>query len=354
MSLPDLPAGWVWTTVEQAGRLQLGRQRAPRYHTGSNMKPYLRVANVFEDRIDTTDVKQMHFEPEEFERYRLVPGDVLLNEGQTPELLGRPAVYRGEPQDCGFTNSLIRFRAGPGVLPEWAFMVFRAHMHSGRFARESRITTNIAHLSLARLRGVEMPVPSLDEQRRFVSALQDHLSRLDAAHASLSRGARRGSRLSSSVAESALLPAVDLTVGAAKSRVVEDAGSLPGLSAGWHWSRLGDLAEVVGGITKDASKQSSDGLVEVPYLRVANVQRGRLDLTTLKTIRAPASKVEQLRLRQGDVLLNEGGDRDKLGRGWVWTEGPDPCIHQNHVYRGPHRRTDASSTAVLVGEYCRR
>ena len=81
------------------------------------MKPYLRVANVFEDRIDTSSIKEMHFEEAEFEKYKLRDGDVLLNEGQSPELLGRPAIYRGEPPDVAFTNSLIRFVPGPGVTP---------------------------------------------------------------------------------------------------------------------------------------------------------------------------------------------------------------------------------------------
>ena len=66
------------------------------------MKPYLRVANVFEDRIDTSSIKEMHFEEAEFEKYKLRDGDVLwLNEGQSPELLGRPAIYRGEPPEHG-------------------------------------------------------------------------------------------------------------------------------------------------------------------------------------------------------------------------------------------------------------
>lgn len=186
-----VPGHWDWTTVGQAGRLQLGRQRAPRYHSGPNMKPYLRVANVFEDRIDLTDVKEMHFEATEFERYRLHPGDVLLNEGQSPEWLGRPAIYSGQREELAFTNSLIRFQAGPGVEPRWALAVFRHHMHSGRFTRESRITTNIAHLSIGRLRTVEFPVPPLDEQRRIVDLLEDHLSRLDAAAGYLSASRRR-------------------------------------------------------------------------------------------------------------------------------------------------------------------
>src|SRR3954447_23449129 len=118
--LPDLPPGWAWSTVADVGEGQLGRQRAPKYHTGTNMRPYLRVANVFEDRIDTSDVMSMHFEPDEFERYRVLPGDILLNEGQSPELLGRPPLSRGVPADLAFTNSLIRFRPYPGIEPRWA------------------------------------------------------------------------------------------------------------------------------------------------------------------------------------------------------------------------------------------
>jgi len=96
---------------------------------------------------------------------------------------------------------------------------------------------------------------------------------------------------------------------------------------------LGLVAEIVGGVTKDKKKEDGDGLVEVPYLRVANVQRGFIDLSTITTIKVPPSVVERLRLRHGDVLLNEGGDRDKLGRGWIWEDQLPECVHQNHVFR---------------------
>lgn len=154
------------------------------------MRPYLRVANVFEDRIDTTDLKEMDFSGV-FERFKLQPGDVLLNEGQTPELLGRPAIYRGIPENIAFTNTLIRFQVGPDVTPDWALAVFRHHMHSGRFTRESRITTNIAHLSATRFKTVEFPVPPLAEQRRIVDILEDHISRLDAGRLYLKSARRR-------------------------------------------------------------------------------------------------------------------------------------------------------------------
>ena len=97
--------------------------------------------------------------------------------------------------------------------------------------------------------------------------------------------------------------------------------------------RLGELADVVGGVTKDKKKQSDPDLPEVPYLRVANVQRGHLALDNVATIRVPPKKAEQLRLQDGDVLMNEGGDRDKLGRGWVWNGQVPGAIHQNHVFR---------------------
>lgn len=175
----DWPTHWRRSTVGEAGKVELGRQRHPDWHTGPNMRPYLRVANVFENRIDTRDLKEMHWPEDAFERFRLQPGDVLLNEGQTPELLGRPAIYRGEPTEVAFTNSLLRFKANKDVLPEFALVVFRRHMHAGRFTRESRITTNIAHLSATRLKPIEFPLPPLDEQQRVAGGVAERLAAVE-------------------------------------------------------------------------------------------------------------------------------------------------------------------------------
>jgi type I restriction enzyme S subunit len=105
------------------------------------------------------------------------------------------------------------------------------------------------------------------------------------------------------------------------------------LPGGWTSTTLREIAEVVGGLTKDAKKILGPGFREVPYLRVANVQRGRLDLAEVKRIAASESDIQKLSLQPGDVLLNEGGDRDKLGRGWIWQGQLRECIHQNHVFR---------------------
>ncbi|MFC9989115.1 restriction endonuclease subunit S [Streptomyces globisporus] len=186
------PAHWTATTTGKAGTVELGRARHPDWHTGPKVRPYLRVANVFEDRIDSSDVKVMDFSGV-FGKYRLEPGDILLNEGQSPHLVGRPAMYRGIPEGVAFTNSLLRFRASGDVLPGWALLVFRRHLHAGRFMREVRITTNLAHLSGARLKTVEFPVPPLDEQRHLVRATKQRLAAFGRIERGLDRVARHNS-----------------------------------------------------------------------------------------------------------------------------------------------------------------
>jgi type I restriction enzyme S subunit len=93
------------------------------------------------------------------------------------------------------------------------------------------------------------------------------------------------------------------------------------------------LGDITSGIAKGAKRTSEAAVREVPYLRVANVQRGYLDLADVKTIYATEQDIAELALQDGDVLFNEGGDRDKLGRGWVWRNQIPECIHQNHVFR---------------------
>ena len=170
-----VPRRWVWRTVAEVGAAQLGRQRSPAHHHGPNMRPYLRVANVFEDRIDTTDVLAMNFDDGEAAKYELRCGDILLNEGQSPELVGRAAIYRDEIPGACFQNTLIRFRAGRDVAPEFALLIFRRYLHSGIFKSIARWSTNIAHLGLGRFRALPFPLPPLEEQERIAAAARHQL-----------------------------------------------------------------------------------------------------------------------------------------------------------------------------------
>ncbi|MGC6328710.1 restriction endonuclease subunit S [Rhizorhabdus sp. FW153] len=184
--LPILPDSWIWCRNEQAGAIQLGRQRTPKDHDGPHMRPYLRVANVYEERIDLRDVKQMNFTPSEFETFELKPGDILLNEGQSLELVGRPAMFRGEVEGCCFQNTLVRFRAGPHVDEEYALLTFLYAMHTKRFQRIAKITTNIAHLGAGRFAEIGFPLPPLVEQREVVRLYRAHMTRFAEAISTLS------------------------------------------------------------------------------------------------------------------------------------------------------------------------
>lgn len=100
----------------------------------------------------------------------------------------------------------------------------------------------------------------------------------------------------------------------------------------WTFTDFDSVFVTVSGVTK-GQKISPREAIEAPYLRVANVQRGQLDLDEMKTITVKRSDFERYQLRDGDVLMTEGGDWDKLGRAAIWRNEVPNCIHQNHVFR---------------------
>lgn len=197
--LPELPQGWCWASVDQVGDVQLGRQRSPKHHNGPHMRPYLRVANVFEDRIDIGDVMEMNFSPEECETYRLGFGDILLNEGQSMELVGRPAMYRDEVPGACFTNTLVRFRAKQGVDPSYALKVFLAYLKNGRFQKIATITVNIAHLGAGRFAEIEFPLPPVEEQAAIIEEVDRHFSVIEAAEKAIDMSLQRAARVRQSI-----------------------------------------------------------------------------------------------------------------------------------------------------------
>ncbi len=100
----------------------------------------------------------------------------------------------------------------------------------------------------------------------------------------------------------------------------------------WKQRKLKDVAKLQTGIAKGRKYSDNEDLITLPYLRVANVKDGFLDLNELKEITVRIDEAERYGVRFGDVLLTEGGDFDKLGRGTVWKEKIEPCLHQNHIF----------------------
>lgn len=307
-----------------------GSNLARRHYTASGPR-VVRLQNIGDGIFidEKAHISEEHFAT--LRAHEVLPGDLLVASlGEVlpraclaPEGLG-PALVKA---DC------IRVRLSEDVEPRWVLYAMQ-RPSVRRWADEHRHGVGRPRLGLSAIRQIPVPLPPLDEQRRLVAILEDHLSRLDAAEANLAAGRRKLVGLRERAITDAITGGrVDKQLPAQLQPAGTHDGPLPDLPEGWDWARLGDVADVVGGVTKDSKKQSDPAMVEVPYLRVANVQRARLKLDDVTTIRVAPTKAAQLQLRRGDVLLNEGGDRDKLARGWVWEEQIEYCIHQNHVFR---------------------
>jgi type I restriction enzyme S subunit len=345
--------------------------------------PYLRVANVQRGYLDLVEIKQIEATEDEIQELRLFPGDILFNEGGDRDKLGRGWIWRGEIPECIHQNHVFRARL---YLPELQPKLISWYGNSfGQryFVSEGKQTTNLASINLTKLGALPIPLPPVEEQRRIVAEIETQFTRLDATETALQRVQANLKRYRASVLQAAyegrLVPteaelaraegrwyepadqllqrilqerrakweAEQLTNMKIEDKVPKDdrwkskyrepvkpeTSELPKLPEGWVWTNLLAVSELKGGITKGQKRKSSDVLHSVSYLRVANVQRGFLDLREIKQIEATEDEIRELRLLPGDILFNEGGDRDKLGRGWIWRGEIPNCIHQNHVFR---------------------
>ena len=171
---------------------------------------------------------------------------------------------------------------------------------------------------------IKVEIPSIPEQGRIVARIEELFSQLDSGVEMLKRIKRQ------------LVVYRQSAVTAAYPTLTEE-----------NTCCLSELAEISGGITKGRRFEGSE-TVFLPYLRVANVQNGYLDLTEIKQIQLKKSEIEQHLLHFGDVLYTEGGDRDKLGRGTIWRDEVENCVHQNHVFKA---RIDAEKALSLYVAY---
>lgn len=371
------PAGWTKTTVGEVGRVQLGRQRSPKNHSGPHMRPYLRVANVFEDRIDIGDVMEMNFTPAEYEVFKLEPGDILLNEGQSLELVGRPAMYRGELPGACFTNSLVRFQAGPLLDPKFALYVFLGYLHTGRFQRIATNTVNIAHLGAGRFADMDFWLPPRPEQERIVSEADELFSDLNAGVASLRLVKANLKRYRASVLKAAvegmlteewrkknpqaedgqmLLDRIlrerrenwerDQLAGfAAKGKEPPknwqskyevpsspDTSELPELPDGWAWATVQQL--ITDGICNGISVKGSDSPPGVPALRLNAMTDSGFDYNLHRYIPISEETAGQLAVQIGDFYVSRGnGSLHLVGRGVLAQHPPFRVVFPDTMIR---------------------
>lgn len=294
------------TTValSEVAEVKLGRQRSPKHHHGDQMRPYVRAANVGWSGWKLDDVKAMNFSDAEMRIYRLEPGDLLLGEasGSAAEV-GKPAMWEGQIPDCAFQNTLIRVRPGDAADSRYLLHYFGHCAASGKFARSSR-GVGIFHLGRKALAEWPVPLPPIEEQRRIAAML-------DAADV------LRAKRRQALAKLDALTQAIFVDMFGDRSSPLVD---------------LDAVAEVQGGLQVTAKRHANP--IEVPYLRVANVHRAKLDLSEVRTIRVTERELQRARLEAGDLLVVEGhGNAEEIGRVGVWDGSIDSCVHQNHLIR---------------------
>lgn len=279
----------------------------------------IRMNNVDRNgNLDLAGMIRIPADPSEVADFALQPDDVVLNNTNSTELVGKSALFPGHNEPVLFSNHFTRIRVCTNrLLPAYLARWLTHQQQRGVFSGLCNRWVNQSAVRKESLLTLSIPLPhpgnaskSLAEQRR-IAAILDKASAI-----------HRKRRQVLGITDE-LIPS--LFNDAFSKWLDQPASGMP---------QLGDpeLAEVVSGVTK-GRHFNGQATVTVPYIRVANVQDGYLDLSEIKTIEALPSDVQSLSLQRGDVLMTEGGDFDKLGRGAMYDADIPDCIHQNHVFR---------------------
>jgi type I restriction enzyme S subunit len=261
---------------------------------------------------------------------RLREGDLLIVKSSGSHThIGKSAVVTKGIEDLGscFSNFTGRIR----VLPYRANSKFLWYFLNNSPGRDQLFyygttTTGLINLSAKSIGVGIFALPLLPEQQLIVAYLDASCATIDAAVA-----AKRLQLETFDVLRKSIIQRV-VTRGILARVALKSTGNvwMEQIPVGWKLVCLKRIAEIQGGLT--LGKQYDGSLIERPYLRVGNVQDGHLDLADVSVIELPASIAGRVELRFDDVLMTEGGDLDKLGRGHLWKGEIPGCLHQNHIF----------------------
>ena len=261
--------------------------------------------------LDFSKIRRVPQNKKNLKKFYLQKGDVLFNATNSPELVGKSAFFPGHSEIAVYSNHFVRLRPRDDVLEgrylaRWLQAQFRHRV----FRDMCRQWVNQATVSREALLGLSIPLPPIATQKH-IAAILDQAEEL--------RSKRRS--------------AIALLDELGRSVFLEMFGDPRTNPKNWDSSTtLGEIANIASGITK-GRKLNGKQTREISYLAVVNVQDKSLDLNTVKTIDATEDEINRFLLQGDDLLLTEGGDPDKLGRGTLWNNEISECIHQNHIFR---------------------
>nr|WP_269144477.1 restriction endonuclease subunit S [Methylicorpusculum oleiharenae] len=242
-------------------------------------------------------------------KYSLQSGDILFNATNSPEQVGKSALFQKSDEPVTFSNHFLRLKVKKSKVDERYLIRYLASLWKKRvFENMVDAWVNQATVQRDSFLALKIPVPPLAEQKR-IAAILDKADSL-----------RRKNQQAIQLADQ-FLRAVFLDL-------FGDPMTNP---KGWDEIELKKIADIRSGVTK-GKKVDLATAVTLPYMRVANVQDGYLDLSDIQNITVSRNDAEKFQLEKGDILLTEGGDPDKLGRGYVWNNEIPNCIHQNHIF----------------------
>lgn len=321
----EIPEGWEISKVSYFYEVQLGKMLQPKKKSETDTEEkYLCAANVGKNSLSLDTLKTMWFSQTEKHQFDLKEGDLLVVEGGD---VASCAIIETPIRNLFFQNALHRVRPlhneSVAFLRYW-LMTAKSYGYIDLICNKA----TIAHFSKEKFIALPILVIPQDIQSKIVSFLDLECKQIDDLLSKSRSSIEEYKKLKQAVITQAV------TKGVRGEREMKDSevewiGEIP---KEWRKTQLRHCATIKSGITLGKSYSKDTVLIARPYLRVANVQGGYVDLNDLATIEVTPDEDLKYRLHSGDVLMTEGGDRDKLGRGCVWHGEIEPCLHQNHVF----------------------
>jgi len=334
--LGEVPAHWEMTPLKHLADFVNGDAFKPADWAESGI-PIIRIQNL--NGGDDFN----YFDGAVEERYLVREGDLLFGWSGNRGTSFGPFVWR--KMGIFALNQHI-FRVVPFLIDKndlyWVLKAVTAHVED-----QAHGIIGMVHVTKGDLGSIKVPAPTPEEQTAIATFLDRETTKIDALVAEQEKLIALLQEKRQAVISHAVTKGLDPNV-PMKDSGVEWLGEVPG-----HWAvkALKFIATVQTGIAKGKDNTGKE-TIKVPYLRVANVQDGYLALDDMAEIEIPASDLPRYLLQSGDVLMNEGGDFDKLGRGHVWRGEIAPCIHQNHVFAvRPHSVSPEWLNAITGSGY---
>ena len=287
--------------------------------------PMLRITDMESEHIDSTGLTTISPAlSRQYARTIVQVGDVVLSLVGT---IGKAFEVTQRLEGVNLSRAIARLQLKSDTLPRYLCWIFQSEAFSHFTDLVCRGTAQRV-LNISDLVAFRFTFPHYKDQVALSAFLDHETSRIDALVAEQQRLIELLKEKRQAVISHAVTKGLDPDV-TMKDSGVEWLGKVP---AHWVVGPLRWYATIQGGVAKGKGYSDDTPTVDLPYLRVANVQDGHVDLSSVNTVTVALSEVERYRLHPGDVLMNEGGDNDKLGRGTVWEGEIADCLHQNHVF----------------------